>query len=372
MSKAGRVAALVLSGLVVGGTVLGHVWAAEEGSSRPPKNLKKVGDHWTPWEPPPPAEGDYIIQPTDTLWDLSGKWLTNPYLWPQIWEQNRYILDSHWIYPGDPLKVPGQPTVVPADAEPPVEDQEAEAPFAQAVPPPAAERRAAPEMVPIADPSDLYCSGYVNPEHQPSETVVTGHELEREHLGQGDVIYLNRGRNQGVTAGTVFGIERPTKPVVHPSSEENLGVMVRRLGRARVLAAQADTAIAVIEMSCEDVVNGDQLVAWKEMTPPMTSGLPGFDRYDVEPSGGKQGEVVATRDPIEATGAGHIIYTDFGQDSGVSPGDVITLYRDGENGTPRRMSGQAVVLTVEPTTSMAKIPTSVREAAVGDRVETRR
>jgi hypothetical protein len=104
----------------------------------------------------------------------------------------------------------------------------------------------------------------------------------------------------------------------------------------------------------------------------MTSGLPRFDRYDVEPTGGKQGEVVATRDPITATGTGHIIYTDFGQDSGVTPGDVITLYRDGEEGTPRRMIGQAVVLSVEPTTSMAKITAAVREAEVGDRVETRR
>lgn len=366
MTKAGRVAALVLSGLVVGVAV-----TADETSTRPPKNLKKVGDHWTPWEPPPAAEGDYIIQPADTLWDLSGKWLSNPYLWPQIWEQNRYVLDSHWIYPGDPLKVPGQPTVVPADAEPPIDDQGTENPLTQA-PPPAPPRQVVPEMVPIADPSDLLCSGYVDPEHQASETLVTGHEMEREHLGQGDVIYLNRGRNQGVSAGTMFGIERPTRRVLHPSTGEDLGVMVRRLGRARVLAAQADTAIAVIEMACLDAHSGDELVPWQDRVAPMTAGLPPFDRYDVEPSGGKQGEVVTLRDPIRAAGTGHIIYTDFGQDSGVAPGDVMTLYRDGEEGTPRRMIGQAVVLSVEPTTSMAKITASVREAEVGDRVETDR
>ncbi|HEX5044185.1 MAG TPA: LysM peptidoglycan-binding domain-containing protein [Candidatus Polarisedimenticolaceae bacterium] len=369
MTKAGRVATLVLSGLVVAGLGI-----AAETSSRPPENLKKVGDHWTPWDPPPAAEGDYLIQPNDTLWDLSGKWLSNPYLWPQIWEQNRYVQDSHWIYPGDPLKVPGQPTVVPPNAEPPVDDQDqdqAGAPAAQATPAPSA-RPVAPESVPLADPSDLYCSGYVDPEHQVPDTLVVGHELEREHNAQGDVIYLNRGRNQGVAAGAVFGVERPTYQVVHPTTGEELGVMVRRLARVRVLAAQADTAVAVIEMSCDYVHTGDELVAWQERTPPMVSSLPHFDRYDLEPSGGKQGEVVATRDPIHAAGTGHIIYTDFGQDSGVTPGEVITLYREGEEGTPRRMIGQAVVLSVEPTTSMAKITTAVRETAVGDHVETRR
>jgi hypothetical protein len=125
-------------------------------------------------------------------------------------------------------------------------------------------------------------------------------------------------------------------------------------------------------MSCDYLHTGDELVAWQERTAPMVSSLPHFDRYDVEPSGGKQGEIVATRDPIWEAGTGHIIYTDFGQDSGITPGEVITLYRDGEEGTPRRMIGQAVVLSVEPTTSMAKITTAVRETAVGDHVETRR
>ena len=34
----------------------------------------------------------------------------NPYLWPQIWDQNRYITDAHWIYPGDPSSCPRSPS----------------------------------------------------------------------------------------------------------------------------------------------------------------------------------------------------------------------------------------------------------------------
>ena len=33
------------------------------------------------------------------------RWLGDPYLWPQVWDENRYILDSHWIYPGDPIVI---------------------------------------------------------------------------------------------------------------------------------------------------------------------------------------------------------------------------------------------------------------------------
>ena len=88
----------------------------QPGSTLPPTNLKKVGDHWTPYDPPDPESFPadatlHIIVPGDTLWDLADLVFGNPYLWPQIWNENRYIEDSHWIYPGDPLLLPARPTV---------------------------------------------------------------------------------------------------------------------------------------------------------------------------------------------------------------------------------------------------------------------
>ncbi|MCU0294125.1 MAG: LysM peptidoglycan-binding domain-containing protein, partial [Thermoanaerobaculaceae bacterium] len=82
--------------------------AAEEAVNPPPRPLHKIGDHWTPYEPPTELPADaqiYIIQPGDTLWALAKQYLGDPYLWPQLWEKNTYIRDAHWIYPGDPLVV---------------------------------------------------------------------------------------------------------------------------------------------------------------------------------------------------------------------------------------------------------------------------
>jgi len=356
--------------------------AQSEGSSPvPPKNLKKVGDHWTPWNPPEPGPGDYIIQKGDTLWDLSESWLGDPFLWPQIWDENRYILDSHWIYPGDPLVVPGRPTVIPPEG-PPEEAMDTgqegageEGPgeidegFGRGVPEEPVETVPAPSpLMAVADPSDLYCSGYIDPDHSASDYRLVGAELEREHLGQGDVVYLNLGRNQGVRPGEEFGVRRANGMVSHPVSSARLGTYVRRLGRIRIIAVQEETSTGLIMESCEDLRAGDELVSWEEIPVPMMSRMPSFDRYDVTPSGGSQGHVVATRDSIIAAGTGHIIHTDLGLQSAVEPGEVLTLFRD--NGDlPRLMIGQAVVLTVETTTSTAKITRAVRETGVGDRVE---
>jgi len=69
----------------------------------------------------PSAPDRYIVQPGDTLWDISAKFLTDPWYWPEIWHINPQVANPHLIYPGDELAltwVNGRPQVTIASGGP--------------------------------------------------------------------------------------------------------------------------------------------------------------------------------------------------------------------------------------------------------------
>ena len=364
------------------------------GKAKPPKHLKQAPDgHWTAWDPPPVAEGQkvHVVVAGDTLWDLSAHTLTNPYLWPQIWDQNRYVLDSHWIYPGDPVVLPdvqvvpptagaatGTPTASPTSAENESDEgvegidagESAAAPSA-----PAAAMRA-PTRYDVSTQRDLRCAATIEDQPAKEHMAIVGLENpELVSVGPGDVVYIDAGASNGIAPGDRFTILRNGSKVKHPVSNKMLGHRVDMVGELSVIAVASKGATAEVTFSCENIVRGD-LLAPLVRYDKITSDAPAaqtIDVYNPRGSGKKSGYLVMSRDPQYALADGNLVDIDLGSRQGVKPGDVMAIYRPNPEGRdlPRVNLGLGVVMITRDHSSVMKISTTVREMFLGDRVEMR-
>jgi hypothetical protein len=58
-------------------------------------------------EPARQEQRAHVVKRGDTLWDLAHAYLSNPFLWPMIYEANRNVVENpHWIYPQERIIIP--------------------------------------------------------------------------------------------------------------------------------------------------------------------------------------------------------------------------------------------------------------------------
>ena len=390
-----RRSSFVLAMIMAGTAGLTSGWAAD----RPPQDLHRVGDHWTAWNPPTPPEGEqvHVIARGDTLWDLAAKYYGNPYLWPQIWEKNQYVLDAHWIYPGDPL-VLGL-NVAPADTlsqttgGPGEEQTPSEAPPEGAL----AAEAAAGAPVPLGAESDIYCQGYVGDLDESFPYSVIGSEYDalglsghayaaqvgksvrsplgptgtvKINLAVGDIIYVDGGRAGGLSPGSLFTAIAPQQPVIHPLRGEVVGRYYRYLGRVRILSVQENTAIAEIVQTCDPIVIGTLLTPFEPEPVPLgrSTAMRPVNYPAAEEKIANAPSIVYVRDNILALGADHVVHVDLGEQD-TTPGDVYTIYRENRPGLPPIVIGELAVLSVHKRFSVAKIIESRYPVHLGDRLD---
>ena len=390
-----------LSGFVLASLVI--IPAALGAADNPPRNLHQVGDHWTAWDPPTPPEGVqvHVIQPGDTLWDLAGKFYQDPYLWPQLWESNRYILDAHWIYPGDPLVL--GPAVAPVDQLAGTGDGSGapgetpgEEPFEEPIEGVQTSAEAASAPVPLGFENEIYCSGYIDDDAKPFYNRIIGSEYEtlgpdldrptsdvnivgsygrvktaRYNLTVGDIVYLDGGRQGGLEPGQVFTVVNPQQEVIHPRTRTLFGRYYHYTGRVRVLSVQEDTAIAEIIQACDPVLVGALLQPFEPEPVPL--GRTTAMRPVNYPTPAEQLQdkpvILFSQDELVSLFEDHVVFIDRGSEDDITPGDIYTIYRLNRPGLPPLPIGEIAILSVHKRSSAARIIEAKTAVFVGDPIE---
>jgi hypothetical protein len=350
------------------------------GATTPPRELHLVGDHWTAYYPPDPATFPagakvHIIERGDTLWGLAQRFYGDPYLWPQLWENNTYITDAHWIYPGDPLLIEGEMTTGDVVTETAVAVEEtAEEPVVSAA------LEAATPPVPLGHESDIYCYGYLGSvdEYLPNRIIsfedyevkwMPRATIQESAVVQPDVVYIDLDDPTTVAAGETYMVVKPAEVVEHPETEEVVGRHYQYKGRVRILCINGTTATAMVVQACDGIRIGDAIKPMPQHPIPIAR-LTEMATVCTPANGRATGFIVNAKDYTQAIGLGSMVEIDLGRDEMIEPGTFLTVYRESPLGDhPRLYLGEIGVLTAEAGTATGQIIRMRYAMRVGDRVE---
>ena len=264
------------------------------------------------------APDRYVVVKGDTLWDISGKFLKDPWRWPQIWNLNRAeIKDPHWIYPGDLIvldrsgKEPrlslvkgdkhGMTTV---KLSPGVRTSEIGSDAIPAIP------------IRVIHPF-LTQPRVVAKDAMDSAPFILGTNAERVVLGAGDDAFATGGP-AGVTRWNVL---RPGKTLKDPETGEVLGYEVEYLGDARTLAEGAPQKIRITQ-SAQEILPKDKLVAADETTT--------FEFLPHAPEAKINARIISAYGGMTDSGRYQTVVLNRGSRDGIEPGHVLAVYREGQ------------------------------------------
>lgn len=344
-----------------------------------------VAPHWSKYDYPksvPEGKAYHMVVKGDTLWDIAGKYLGDPFLWPQVWEANGYIKTARLIYPGDPVLLPvvqvaDAPGAAPAsEVAAPAEAEEA-APKAAMAPPAPPEWTNMDALISVASPDSVRYAGYLSASVEDETLKVKGMEgesgsaIEKLSAGTRDVILLNRGANGGVKAGDLFTLNRRARVVRNPATGKRVGYRIDTSGVARVVMVGESSARAVVESAGREVLVGDYLRPYTEPESPLVKRRVVVEGGNLSLDGTQNaGYVVDIDDASSVSATGVTIGLDLGSSAGVAVGKVVTVFRQANraDNVTRRALGAAVVVAVRENFSVARLVYSREEILVGDRV----
>ena len=284
----------------------------------------------------------HVVVKGDTLWDISKKFLNDPWLWPSVWHINPGIRNPHLIYPGDVIVmyiIDGKPYItldgqagMQPDGMPSVGSKK-----------PKVSREPVKSGLKVVK---LSPSSRISGIHKAISTipmnairpfldrprVVTKDELEdapyivssyEEHLisGTGNRIYAR----DIVKPQSDYDVVRPGIEYIDPETGDTLGYEAIYLADAHLVAVDEDgdkPATLTITKALREILNNDVLIP-QERREQMFQFTPRPPEVEVK------GQIVSVFNGVSQIGQFMVVVLNRGEEDGLAPGHVLAVMQKG-------------------------------------------
>jgi hypothetical protein len=303
--------------------------------------------------------GRYTVQPGDTLWDISARFLNDPWLWPEVWHVNPEIQNPHLIYPGDSVEL-----TIGADGRPQLKVSRGRQTIKLSPQIRSSSLREAIPPMPLSKISAFLGRSVVLDDAAWEALPYVVAQNEGLMINAGDRFYA-----KNLEGGyTTYGVFRKDEAYSDPATGEYLGTPGVYLGTA-VLDSTGELATLNMVESRREALPGDRLY-------PIQTDLPeNFYPRPAEASG----SIIGVLDGVSRIGQYQNVVINRGIDDGVEPGQVMGVMRAGELvadpydtkkvlALPNETSGYLMVYSVFDRVSYGLIMRASRTMQIGDLV----
>lgn len=286
----------------------------------------------------------YVVKRGDTLWDIAGKFLRRPWLWPEIWQANPQIKNPHLIYPGDVISLayldrigvtPGPRTDAPigavslAEIEPYLKDMRVVDRF-----------KDLPYVVGIEEDytrgtsgQKVYVKGLDGAQVGQRYAVVRATNdyrriKERKHGDmplKNDLDYRGRG---------IHGFGTPWSEAASADTGERLGYELLRVNAGNLMKlpeGDVEAATVMLDDPNTEARVGDRLIP----VDAQPYDLQFFPHPPKQPLDADKARVLAVASSELSAGTHEVIAISAGSADGIDNGTVVSLWRQGSNQVDR-------------------------------------
>jgi len=184
--------------------------------------------------------------------------------------------------------------------------------------------------------------------------------VARTEFGTGDQLIIDGGSGAGVQLSQQYFVRRANRFGTTGTAAMHQGASTG--GWVRIVAVNESTAIASFDHICGPVAASDYL---EPFVAPVVPAGADKDEAPGEPDFNSMGQVVTGNEDRNTMAVGDFALIDRGNEHGIAPGARVALYRSvGVSGMPLAAVGEAIVITVGPKMSLARI-TRARDAIRG-------
>ena len=260
------------------------------------------------------APDRYTVVPGDTLWGISGRFLKDPWKWPELFKMNQdQVKNPHRIYPGNVLVLDRSAQEAQLRL---LQDQANTVKLSPKVRAEPLVAREIPTIQPSTIEPFLSKPLVVGQTEFEGAAKISATQESRVAIGAGNTAYA-----QGLSKdkGEIWQVFRRGDALVDPDTNETLGFEAVYLGDARVLKFAEQSTIEIVK-STQEIYVGDRLL-------PVSKTLPTFAYAPRAPQKTLRGRIVSAYGSVNEVGPTSIIALSKGSKDGLEVGHVLAIYR---------------------------------------------